>query len=150
MNKTRRSLTFVLVLAAGLIGSALTERLNYAVPTEAQRPERPPVRTSDRWDYCALSRAAVGASRGGLYSITYFRDGGAQVVDAEEMATERYGPAKAIAQLGQEGGKWSVKGHSTPEPARLMPSTSNDHGGSSWNDSFCGSFRKNPVSRASK
>lgn len=108
MNKTRRSLTFVLVLAAGLIGGALTERLNYAVPTEAQRPERPPVRTSDRWDYCALSRAAVGASRGGLYSITYFRDGGAQVVDAEEMATERYGPAKAIAQLGQEG--WEMVG----------------------------------------
>ena len=106
MNKTRRSLMCVLVLAIGLIGGAVTER--YTVPTAAQRPDRPPVRTPDRWEYCALSRAAVGASRGGLYSITYFRDGGAQVVEAEELATERYGPARAIAQLGQEG--WEMVG----------------------------------------
>jgi hypothetical protein len=108
MNKTRRSLMFVLVLAVGLIGGAITERLNYTVTTEAQRPDRLPVRTPDRWEYCALSRAAVGVSRGGLYSITYFRDGGAQLVEAEELATERYGPAKAIAQLGQEG--WEMVG----------------------------------------
>ncbi len=108
MNKTRRSLMFVLVLAAGLIGGAITERLNYTVPTAAQRPERPPVRTPDRWEYCALSKAAVGASRGGLYSINYFRDSGAQIVEAEELATERYGPARAIAQLGQEG--WEMVG----------------------------------------
>jgi len=98
----------VLVLAVGLIGGAITERMNYTVPTEAQRPDRPAPRTPDRWEYCALSRAAVGASRGGLYSITYFRDGGAQLVEAEELATERYGPARAIAQLGQEG--WEMVG----------------------------------------
>jgi hypothetical protein len=112
MNKTRRLrtfvLAFVLVLAAGLIGGAITERLNYAAPTEAQRTDRPPVRTPDRWDYCALSKAAVGASRGGLYSISYFRDGGAQVVEAEELATERDGPARAIALLGQAG--WEMVG----------------------------------------
>jgi len=108
MNKTKRLLMLVLVLAVGLIGGAITERMNYTVPTEAQRPDRPPPRTPDRWEYCALSRAAVGASRGGLYSITYFRDGGAQLVEAEELATERYGPARAIAQLGQEG--WEMVG----------------------------------------
>jgi hypothetical protein len=61
-----------------------------------------------RWEYCSLSKAAVGQSRGGLYSITYFRNGGADVVEAEELATERYGPAKAIAQLGQNG--WEMVG----------------------------------------
>jgi len=108
MNKTRRLITLVLVLAAGLMGGAITERMHYAVPTQAQRPDRPPGRTLDRWEYCSLSRAAVGVSRGGLYWITYFRDGGAQVVEAEELATERYGPAKAIAQLGQDG--WEMIG----------------------------------------
>ncbi len=108
MNKMRLLLTFVLVLTVGLIGGAIAERMNYTVPTEAQRTDRLPVRTPDRWAYCALSKAAVGAGRGGLYSITYFRDGGAQVVEAEELATERYGPAKAIAQLGQEG--WEMVG----------------------------------------
>lgn len=111
MNRTRRlpafGFAFGLALAAGLIGGAITEQLNYTVPTEAQRTDRPPGRP-DRWEYCALSRAAVGASRGGLYSITYFRDGGAQVVEAEELATERYGPARAIAHLGQAG--WEMVG----------------------------------------
>ena len=68
MNKTRRLLTLVLVLAAGLFGGAITERMNYAVPTEAQRTDRPPGRP-DRWEYCALSKAAVGASRGGLLTL---------------------------------------------------------------------------------
>jgi len=101
MNKIRPLLALVLVLAAGLLGGVITERMNYTVPTQAQRP-------ASRWEYCSLSRAAVGVTRGGLYSITYFRDGGAQVVEAEELATERYGPAKAIAQLGQEG--WEMVG----------------------------------------
>jgi hypothetical protein len=108
MNKPRRLLVFMLVLSVGLVIGAITERMNFTVPTEAQRPDRPPVRTADRWEYCALSRAAVGTSRGGLYWITYFRDGGAQVVEAEELATERYGPARAITQLGQEG--WEMVG----------------------------------------
>ena len=109
MNKTRRLLMLVLVLAAGLIGGAITGRMNYSVPTQAQRPDRSPERTApDRWEYCSLSKALVGQSRGGLYWITYFRSGGAQVVEAEELATERYGPAKAIAKLGEDG--WEMVG----------------------------------------
>ncbi len=95
-----------IVLAAGLIGGAVTSRTLFAVPTQAQRPDRS--RGPDRWEYCSLSKALVGQSRGGLYWITYFRTDGAQVVEAEELATERYGPAKAIAKLGAEG--WEMVG----------------------------------------
>jgi hypothetical protein len=104
MNKIGRLLTLGLVLAAGLIGGAVTGRMNYTVSTQAQRPDKTP----DRWEYCSLSRAAVGLSRGGLYWITYFNSGGAKVVEAEELATERYGPAKAIAKLGEDG--WEMVG----------------------------------------
>jgi hypothetical protein len=109
MNKTQRLLTLVLVLAAGLAGGAITGRMNYAVRTQAQRAASPLERTApDRWEYCSLSKAMVGQSRGGLYWITYFRNGGAQIVEAEEQATERYGPAKAIAKLGEDG--WEMVG----------------------------------------
>jgi hypothetical protein len=110
MNKTRIVLTLVLVTAAGLAGGAINERLNYVVPAQARRPERLPdtVKRPERWEYCSLSKAMVGQSRGGLYWITYFRSDGAQVVEAEELATERYGPAKAIAKLGAEG--WEMVG----------------------------------------
>ena len=104
MNRTIRLLTFVLVLAAGLIGGAISGRIS----TQAQRIDRPPLRTPDRWEYCSLSKAMVGQSRGGLYWITYFRNGGAQIVEAEELATESYGPAKAIAKLGEDG--WEMVG----------------------------------------
>ena len=109
MNKTRRLLMLVLVLAAGLAGGAITGRMNDTVSTQAQRPDSSSGRTApSRWEYCSLSRAMVGQSRGGLYWITYFRNGGAQVVEAEELATESYGPAKAIARLGEEG--WEMVG----------------------------------------
>jgi len=111
MNNLRRLLTLVLILTGGLIGGALTGPVHYTVPTEAQRTDRPPVR--DRWDYCSLSKAAVGQSRGGLYWITYFRNGGAEIVEVEESATERYGPAKGIAQLGQDG--WEMVGEGSLE-----------------------------------
>lgn len=108
MNKTGRLLVLVLIFAAGIVGGAITGPMRYTFPTQAQRPDRPPVRTPERWEYCSLSKAAVGSSRGGLYWITYFRDSGAQIVEAEELATERYGPAKAIAKLGADG--WEMVG----------------------------------------
>ena len=114
MNKTRLVLTLVFVLAAGLIGGAIAGRMNFTVPTQAQRADSTAERSAarmrgpDRWEYCSLSKAMVGQSRGGLYWITYFRSSGAQVVETEEQATERYGPSKAIAQLGAEG--WEMVG----------------------------------------
>jgi hypothetical protein len=105
MSNSKRLLALVLLLAAGVIGVAMAGRISYSVPAQAQRepPNRP-----DRWEYCSLSRAAVGQSRGGLYSITYFRNGGAQTVEIEEAATERYGPAAAISSLGDNG--WEMVG----------------------------------------
>jgi hypothetical protein len=114
MNKTRLILTLALVLAGGLIGGAITGRMNFTVPTQAQQTDQSAagmaarLKRPDRWEYCSLSKAMVGQSRGGLYWITYFRAGGAQVVETEELATERYGPSKAIAQLGAEG--WEMVG----------------------------------------
>lgn len=106
MSKTPRILTLALVLAAGLVGGAITGRMNYTVPTQAQRaPVRGP---RDRWEYCSLSKALVGQSRGGLYWISYFHSNGVQVVEVEEMATESSGPAKAISKLGDEG--WEMVG----------------------------------------
>ena len=37
MNKTKRLLALVLLLAAGLIGGAIAGRIGYSVPAEAQR-----------------------------------------------------------------------------------------------------------------
>ena len=106
MNKTPRVLTLTLVLAAGLVGGAITGRMNYTIPTQAQRA--PAKGTRDRWEYCSLSKALVGQSRGGLYWISYFHGTGVQVVEVEEMATESSGPAKAISKLGDEG--WEMVG----------------------------------------
>ena len=107
MNKTPRILTLALVLVAGLAGGAITGRMNYAVPIQAQRVDRTKG-GRDRWEYCSLSKALVGQSRGGLYWISYFRTTGVQVVEMEEMATESSGPAKAIAKLGEDG--WEMVG----------------------------------------
>ena len=106
MSKTPRILTLALVLAAGLVGGAITGRMNYTVPTQAQRV--PAKGARDRWEYCSLSKALVGQSRGGLYWISYFHSNGVQVVEVEEMATESSGPAKAISKLGDEG--WEMVG----------------------------------------
>lgn len=117
MSKTKRLLALVFLLTAALTGGVIAGRIGYSVPAQAQRE---PPKKSDRWEYCSLSRAAVGQSRGGLYSITYFRNGGAQVVDIEEAATERYGPAGAIASLGDNG--WEMVG---PGPLEMRAGSTN-------------------------
>ncbi|HEX8138377.1 MAG TPA: hypothetical protein VF544_12365 [Pyrinomonadaceae bacterium] len=103
MNRTRQALMLVLVLAGGLVGGNISGRMA-APPLTAQAQRRP----SSRWEYCTVSKAVTSPNRGGLYWITYFREGGIQQVEVEEQATERGGPAKAIAKLGEEG--WEMVG----------------------------------------
>ncbi|MFN2456306.1 MAG: hypothetical protein ABR577_19080 [Pyrinomonadaceae bacterium] len=108
MNKTRYAFMTALVLIAGLAGGAVSGGFSAVLPARAQRVDRSSGTVSNRWEYCSITRAAVGQGRGGLYWISYFREGGVQVVEVEEQATERGGPAKAIAKLGEEG--WEMVG----------------------------------------
>jgi hypothetical protein len=120
MNKKLYAAALALMIMAGLAGGGVSHKLLGGASTSAQDEDPPPpprpVRTpqasttrSRKWEYCSLTRAAYpGSNRGGLYWISYFRDGGVQVVEVEEQATERGGPAKAIAKLGEEG--WEMVG----------------------------------------
>lgn len=122
MNKKLYAVLFALMIASGVAGGAVSNRLLGGARTFAQDEDPPPptLRPTPRpqasanartrkWEYCSLTRAAYpGSVRGGLYWISYFRDGGVQVVEVEEQATERGGPAKAISKLGEEG--WEMVG----------------------------------------
>jgi len=120
MNKKLYAVLLAVMIVAGLAGGTLSNKLLGGGSTFAQDDDPPPpprpVRTpqvsttrSRKWEYCSLTKAGYpGSSRGGLYWISYFRDGGVQVVEVEEQATERGGPAKAIAKLGEEG--WEMVG----------------------------------------
>lgn len=83
----------------------LTESLRAA--RRKRSPRRARAAAPTKWEYCSLTRA-VAPGRSGLYWITYFRDGGMQVVEVEEQATERSGPGKALAKLGADG--WELVG----------------------------------------
>lgn len=106
MNKTRYALMLMLVLAGGLAGGIISGRVAGQAP--AQHADRVRPSNPGRWEYCSISKAVTSPSRGGLYWITYFRNGGIHQVEVEEQATERGGPAKAIAKLGEEG--WEMVG----------------------------------------
>lgn len=120
MNKKQCAVLIALMIMVGVAGGAVSNRLLGGAATHAQeedpppppRPQRtPPASTtrSRKWEYCSLTKAAYpGSNRGGLYWISYFRDAGVQVLEVEEQATERGGPSKAIAKLGEEG--WEMVG----------------------------------------
>ena len=100
MNGKMIGLAIALLLAVP-VGWILSNR-----PTSAQVEQ---ISYGQRWEYCALSKAAyAGSNRGGLFWISYFRDSGVQVVEIEDPALEKNGPAKAIAKLGAEG--WEMVG----------------------------------------
>lgn len=112
MNRKQYTLALALLLIAGLLGGALSGRLLAVTPAQAQ-PQATPSKTftGQKWEYCALTKAAyVASNRGGLYWISYFRDTGVQVVEIEDTALERNGPAKAIAKLGDEGWEMITEG----------------------------------------
>ncbi len=72
------------------------------------------------WEYCAVGKAAyVGSDKGGkggLYWVSYFRESGVQVVEYEDLATEKSALAKAIAKLGADG--WEMVGQG---PLEIRP-----------------------------
>jgi hypothetical protein len=108
MNKRRYMLLLVLLMA-GFLGGVVSDNFFTPAPAQAQLSEESKTAAGRKWEYCALTKAAyVGSVRGGLYWISYFRDAGVQVVEVEEAATERNGPAKIIAKLGEEG--WEMVG----------------------------------------
>lgn len=111
MNKKQYTLALALLLIAGLLGGALSGKLLGVTPTQAQQATASKTYAGPKWEYCALTRAAyVASNRGGLYWISYFRDSGVQVVEIEDTALERNGPAKAIAKLGDEGWEMITEG----------------------------------------
>jgi hypothetical protein len=108
MNERRYVLPLVLVIA-GFLSGVVSDRLFTPTPAQARLAEEPETPAGRRWEYCALTKAAyVGSGRGGIYWISYFREAGVQVVEVEDAATERNGPAKIIARLGEEG--WEMVG----------------------------------------
>lgn len=108
MNERRYMLLMVLMIA-GFLGVAISDKLFTPVPAQAQSAGESRTVAGQRWEYCALTTAAyVGSGRRGIYWISYFRDAGVEVVEVEDAATERNGPAKIIAKLGEEG--WEMVG----------------------------------------
>ena len=95
-------------LYGGLFNRTVTE-----ASAEAVVNENAPTRAGTKWEYCAVSRAGyTGSSRGGIYWISYFKEGGVEIVEIEEKVSEQQGAsiARAIARLGEEG--WEMVGQS--------------------------------------
>ena len=108
MNQRRYMLLLVLMIA-GFLGGEVSNRLFTLPPARAQLNDEPKPAVGQKWEYCALTKAAyAGTGKAGVYWISYFRDAGVQVVEMEDLATERNGPAKSLAKLGEEG--WEMVG----------------------------------------
>src|SRR5574341_1461885 len=104
MNGKLFALVVTVAIVASWIGGTSLNRM--AVSTSAQTEQ---ASAAQKWEYCALTKSAfVGSTRGGIFWISYFRDSGVQVVEVEDPALEKNGPAKAIAKLGAEG--WELVG----------------------------------------
>ena len=104
-----------LVIVATLIGGPIFNRWLIATPALAHQNS-----AGQPWEYCAVTKASyVGSNRGGIYWISYFRDSGVQVIEVEDAALEKNGPAKAIAKLGAEG--WEMVGQGPLEIRQGAP-----------------------------
>jgi hypothetical protein len=104
MNRTRQLLVSLLLLAGWSLSGALPGKLLSVPETQAQKADESSV--VQKWEYCALSKAAyAGSARGGIYWISYFHETGVQVVEVQASVTEGNGAAmaKAISKLGSEG-----------------------------------------------
>lgn len=103
MDRKQQLLVISLLFVGWAFGGAIPDKFLSVSRTSAREADRA---TVQRWEYCALSKAAyVGSARGGIYWISYFRESGVQVVEVEASATDTNGAAlsKAISRLGSEG-----------------------------------------------
>src|SRR4028118_171833 len=103
MDRKRQLLVISLLFVGWAVGGAIQDKLLPASRTHAQEAERVAVQ---KWEYCALSKAAyVGSARGGMYWISYFRESGVQVVESEASATDANGAGrgKGIRRAGAAG-----------------------------------------------
>jgi len=108
MSKKRYTLLLVLTIVGCLIG-VVSHHLITSRSAQARSADELQKAGLQRWEYCALTKSVyVGSIRGGLYWISYFRDAGVEVVEVEDTALERNGPARAIARLSAEG--WELVG----------------------------------------
>ena len=115
MNGKWYTIMIALVIVATVMGGSIFNRW-LATPALAHQNS-----AGQLWEYCTLTKASyVGSNRGGVYWISYFRDSGVQVIDVEDAALEKNGPAKAIAKLGAEG--WEMVGQG---PLEIRQSTIN-------------------------
>ena len=104
MNGKWHTIMIALVIVATLTGGPIFNRWLVATPALAHQNS-----AGQQWEYCTLTKASyVASNRGGVYWISYFRDSGVQVIEVEDPALEKNGPAKAIAKLGVEG--WEMVG----------------------------------------
>lgn len=98
------ALTAALGLAAGFAGHWLAGWAGTGVEVRAGARAA----ASERWEYCAVTRAQFpGSVRGGQYWIAYFRGNNLQPQVVSAGVSED-GLAKAISKLGDEG--WEMVG----------------------------------------
>ena len=98
MNE-RRYAPLLILMIAGLLGGAVSDALHNHAPARAQSADESQATRAQKWEYCALTKAAyAGTGRAGIYWISYFRDTGVQVMEIEDAATERNGPARGYRE----------------------------------------------------
>ena len=104
MNRKQLLLVLPAILAGLVLAAAVSDKLLATPSAQAREAEGPGA--GQRWEYCALSKAAYsGPPRAGIYWISYFNETGVQVAEVQASATEGGGAAfaKAISRLGSEG-----------------------------------------------
>ncbi|HVF57938.1 MAG TPA: hypothetical protein VM934_17430 [Pyrinomonadaceae bacterium] len=124
MTKKHYVLMIMLAFVAGAAGSrALPGGFPTASPV-VEAKARAEDSDERKWEYCAITKAQYsGSVRGGMYWISYFRNGKVDVVDVEAGVTGN-ALAKAVFKLGEEG--WEMVGEGPLEVRIGGPSSASN------------------------
>ncbi len=104
MSRKRQLLAASVILTGLMLAAAVSNKFLPTPGAQAREADGPGV--GQRWEYCAVSKAAyAGPPRAGVYWISYFHEAGVQVVEVQASPTEGSGAAfaKAVSKLGSEG-----------------------------------------------